>query len=153
MYTMISKDAAATMGAGRRLAALVRPGDVITLSGELGAGKTTFAAGFGEGLGVDEPVTSPSFVLVRTYNSGFTPLVHVDAYRLTSLGEFEDLDVLDEASEGVLLIEWGEAVAGVLPEDHLRIHLAVDLDDDETRTITFHPSGGWMQRPLEEVTA
>ena len=120
MYTMTSKDAAATMGAGRRLAALVRPGDVITLSGQLGAGKTTFAAGFGEGLGIDEPVTSPSFVLVRTYRSGFTPLVHVDAYRLGSLGEFEDLDVLDEASEGVLLIEWGEAVVGVLPEDHLR---------------------------------
>ncbi|MDH5420641.1 MAG: tRNA (adenosine(37)-N6)-threonylcarbamoyltransferase complex ATPase subunit type 1 TsaE [Acidimicrobiia bacterium] len=152
MYTMTSKDAAATMGAGRRLAALVRPGDVITLSGQLGAGKTTFAAGFGEGLGIDEPVTSPSFVLVRTYRSGFTPLVHVDAYRLGSLGEFEDLDVLDEASEGVLLIEWGEAVVGVLPEDHLRIHLAVDLDEAETRTITFHPSGGWMQRPLEEVT-
>lgn len=152
MYTMISKDAAATMQAGRRLAALVRPGDVITLSGALGAGKTTFAAGFGEGLGIDEPVTSPSFVLVRTYRSGFTPLFHVDAYRLTSLGEFEDLDVMDEASDGVLLIEWGDAVVGVLPEDHLRIHLAVDPDQDDTRTITFHPGGGWMQRPLEEVT-
>lgn len=151
MYVIITKDAAETMQVGRRLAALVRPGDVITLSGSLGAGKTTFAAGFGEGLGIDEPVTSPSFVLVRSYSSGFTPLVHVDAYRLTSLGEFADLDVLDEAAEGVLLIEWGDAVVGVLPEDHLRIHIDVDLDDDETRTITFHPNGGWNQRPLEEV--
>jgi tRNA threonylcarbamoyladenosine biosynthesis protein TsaE len=152
MFVITTQDAAATMQVGRRLAALVRPGDVIALSGALGAGKTTFAAGLGEGLGIDEPVTSPSFVLVRSYRSGFTPLVHVDAYRLSSLGEFEDLDVIDEAADGLLLIEWGDAVLGVLPNDYLQIHLEADPDDDETRTITFHPNGGWTNRPLEEVT-
>lgn len=150
MFTITTTDAAATMQVGRHLASLVRPGDVISLCGPLGAGKTTFAAGLGEGLGIDEPITSPSFVIVRTYGSGFTPLVHMDAYRLSSLGEFEDLDVLNEAADGVLLIEWGDAVSGALPDDYLRIQM--QIIDEDTRLIELSSHGSWTDRPIEEMT-
>jgi tRNA threonylcarbamoyladenosine biosynthesis protein TsaE len=138
-----------TRAVGRRLAALCRPGDVVILHGRLGAGKTAFAGGLAEGLAVDEQVTSPSFVLVRRYDSGFLPLIHADVYRLGSLAEFDDLDVLDEASEGVLVIEWGEAVASELPADRLTV--VIEVADSEVRTITLDPMGEWESRNLIEV--
>lgn len=132
-----------------RLAPLMRPGDVVLLSGGLGVGKTRFAAGLAVGLGVEEQVVSPSFVLVRRYDSGFLPLIHVDVYRLSSVNEFDDLDVLEMAAEGVLVIEWGDAVEPVVPEDHLRVEF--EVEDDETRIIRLIPSGSWEHRELAEV--
>ncbi len=138
-----------TRAAARRLAALCRPGDVIVLNGSLGAGKTAFAGGLAEGLGVDEPVTSPTFVLMRTYRSGFLPFFHVDAYRLGSIGEFEDLTAIESAEEGVVVIEWGGAVAVALPKDRLEVELTRNAD--ESRTIRFHPAGTWTTRQLKEI--
>ena len=100
-----------TEALGGRIAASLKPGDIVVLAGGLGAGKTLLTRGIATGLGVDEPVLSPSFVLVREYRSGFMPVFHVDVYRLGSLNEFEDLDVLDQARDGLLIIEWGEDVA------------------------------------------
>ncbi|HLF43539.1 MAG TPA: tRNA (adenosine(37)-N6)-threonylcarbamoyltransferase complex ATPase subunit type 1 TsaE [Acidimicrobiia bacterium] len=139
-----------TRAAGRKLAAAIRPGDVIELAGGLGAGKTLLTGGLCEGLGVEELVVSPSFVLVRQYDSGFIPVVHVDVYRLGSLHEFEDLDVFELAADGVLVIEWGDAVESALPEDHLRIEF--DVNPDETRLLRLIPSGDWADRDLETVT-
>lgn len=139
-----------TRSAGRKLAASLRPGDVVELAGGLGAGKTLLTSGLCEGLGVEELVVSPSFVLVRQYTSGFMPVVHVDVYRLGSLHEFEDLDVFEFAADGVLVIEWGDAVESALPEDHLRIEFIVN--PDETRLLRLIPSGDWVERDLETVT-
>lgn len=147
---LTAHDVAETMGIGRRLAALCRPGDVVLLCGRLGSGKTAFAGGLAEGLGIDEPVTSPSFVLMRRYDSGFTPLLHVDVYRLGSLAEFNDLDVFEEVGEGVLLVEWGNAVAGALPADHLSVE--IEVEDETTRTLRFRPFGSWLDRPLSELS-
>lgn len=144
-----TESVAETMQVGRRLAALLRPGDVVALCGRLGAGKTAFAGGLAEGLGIEEPVISPSFVLVRSYASGFIPLVHVDVYRLGSVGEFADLDALEESKDGVLLVEWGDAVASLLPDDHLRVEILIR--DEDRRAIRFVPSGEWTRRPLEEL--
>ena len=132
-----------------RLASIVRPGDVIVLAGGLGAGKTLFTGGLAACLGVEEAVVSPSFVLVRQYRSGFMPLVHVDVYRLGSINEFEDLDVFELAEDGVLVIEWGDAIESTLPEDNLRVEFRVD--DDEERTLRLVPSGSWSHRDLGEV--
>lgn len=132
-----------------RLASHLRPGDVVLLAGGLGSGKTLFTAGLAAGLGVEEQVVSPSFVLVRQYDSGFMPVVHVDVYRLGSLNEFDDLDVFELAEEGVLVIEWGDAVEPAMPEDHLRIDFVVE--DDETRVLRLVPSGSWKGRDLEAV--
>ncbi|MGH8870811.1 MAG: tRNA (adenosine(37)-N6)-threonylcarbamoyltransferase complex ATPase subunit type 1 TsaE [Acidimicrobiia bacterium] len=131
---------------GRKLAATLRPGDIVLLAGGLGVGKTLFAAGIAAGLGVEEQVVSPSFLLVRQYRSGFLPMVHVDVYRLGTINEFEDLEVLDPAADGVLVIEWGDVLEGAIPEDHLRIDFVVE--DDGTRVLQMVPSGTWAGRDL-----
>ena len=139
-----------TADLGARLAALLRPGDVVVLSGPLGAGKTLFTSGIAAGLGVEEPVISPSFILTREYSSGFLPLIHADIYRLTTRNEFDDLDLLSQSSLGVLVIEWGDVVEPILPPDHLRVDF--EVDDDEARNITLVPFGSWRTR-VTELTA
>ncbi|MEX0865241.1 MAG: tRNA (adenosine(37)-N6)-threonylcarbamoyltransferase complex ATPase subunit type 1 TsaE [Acidimicrobiia bacterium] len=136
-----------TQALAGRLAPLLVPGDLLLLAGPLGAGKTLFTAGLAAGLGVEEPVVSPSFVLVKQYQSGFIPLVHADVYRLGSINEFDDLDVFELARNSVLVIEWGDAVEPALPEDHLRVEF--EVEDQETRLIRLVPQGTWAQRSLE----
>ncbi|RKN46803.1 tRNA (adenosine(37)-N6)-threonylcarbamoyltransferase complex ATPase subunit type 1 TsaE [Streptomyces hoynatensis] len=109
---------------GRRLAALLAPGDLVLLTGELGAGKTTLTRGIGEGLGVRGAVTSPTFVIARVHPplAGGPPLVHVDAYRLAGgLEEMEDLDLDVALPDSVVVVEWGEGRVEELSEDRLHV--------------------------------
>ncbi len=138
---------ARTRAIGRALASLLRPGDVLVLEGPLGSGKTAFVSGIGDGLGITEPVTSPTFILMRRHESGFLPLVHVDAYRLGSLAEFDDLEVVAEAADGALAIEWGDTVVAALPED--RLHVQLDGQGEGPRDIVFTTAGSWAGRDLE----
>lgn len=138
-----------TRSLAARLASLCRPGDVIVLSGGLGVGKTTFVGGLADGLGIEESVTSPTFVLMRIYDSGFLPLVHVDVYRIGSSLEFDDLEVFELGRDGVVAIEWGDVIGAALPIDRLHVDLATD--DDGSRTVTLRPIGSWQDRPLAEV--
>ena len=149
MIAIQAHTVADTLQVARSLAALVREGDIIVLEGGLGAGKTAFVSGLAEGLGVTELVTSPTFVLVKRYDDGFMPLVHADVYRLGSSAEFEDLDLLHTSRNGLLAIEWGDAVAGILPDTYLTVRLEGDGDDG--RTITLVAKGPWLQRPLGEL--
>ncbi|MEU8575487.1 tRNA (adenosine(37)-N6)-threonylcarbamoyltransferase complex ATPase subunit type 1 TsaE [Streptomyces asoensis] len=126
---------------GRRLAALLRAGDLVMLSGELGAGKTTLTRGLGAGLGVRGAVTSPTFVIARVHPSlgDGPPLVHVDAYRLGGgLDEMEDLDLDVSLPASVVVVEWGEGKVEELTDDRLqvRIHRAVGDTADEVRHVT-----------------
>ncbi|KUN08306.1 tRNA threonylcarbamoyladenosine biosynthesis protein TsaE [Streptomyces yokosukanensis] len=154
---------------GRRLAKLLRAGDLVMLSGELGAGKTTLTRGLGEGLGVRGAVTSPTFVIARVHPSlgGGAPLVHVDAYRLGGgLDEMEDLDLDVSLPDSVVVVEWGEGKVEELTEDRLQvvIHRAVgtaapgDTPEhpgaDEVRQVTLTGLGGrWAEAGLETLTA
>lgn len=138
-----------TLAFASRVAPLVRPGDVIVLAGPLGAGKTLFAGGLASGLGVEEQVVSPSFVLVRQYTSGFLPFFHADIYRLNSFNEFEDLDVVEQARDGVLVVEWGDAIETTLPADHLRVR--IEVGEDDSRVISIEPFGSWQGRDWESV--
>jgi tRNA threonylcarbamoyladenosine biosynthesis protein TsaE len=138
-----------TRAIGRRLASFLSPGDVILLAGELGAGKTAFAGGLAEGLGIEEPVTSPSFMLVRRYAGGFISLTHADVYRLGSLNELEDLDLFEEAREGVLIIEWGNVVVSAMPDDHLRVEIEVTGPGE--RVLRLLSQGAWGTRSLKEM--
>lgn len=110
---------------GRRLAGLLRPGDLVLLGGDLGAGKTTFAQGVGAGLGVRGPVTSPTFVIARVHPSlvDGPRMVHVDAYRLGGWDELEDLDLEATLDDAVTVVEWGEGVAEGLASDRLQVHI------------------------------
>jgi len=134
-----------TLLLGRRFAALLTAGDVVALSGRLGAGKTLFVSGVASGLGISTQITSPTFLIEKIYTDGFLPMVHADVYRLGSVGEFEDLELADEGRDGVVFIEWGDAIADSLPPDHLMIHFEMDGDD---RSISFRPHGAWSERDL-----
>ena len=125
-----------TRDAAAALAELLAPGDVVNLTGELGAGKTAFVQGAARALGVEGPVASPTFVLVREYR-GHMPIYHVDVYRLDRLQEVHDLgfeDLLDPA--GVVFVEWGDAVEALLPDSHLRIELASEEEDTRRLRVT-----------------
>lgn len=150
MIAIAAESPEATRAVGRRLAGLLRPGDIVLLAGRLGSGKTVFAAGVADGLGVDEPVTSPTFVLVHEHQ-GFLPVIHADVYRLGSSAEFDDLELPSAADDGVLLVEWGNAVASSVPPDHLLVELVVVSETE--RRIELTPMGTWDTRPLEEITA
>lgn len=134
-----------TRALGRALAELLGPGDLVLLSGPLGAGKTALTQGIGAGLGVPGPVTSPTFVLARVHRGGRLPLVHVDAYRLTSVADVDDLDLDATAEEAVTVVEWGHGLVEQLAEEHLIVEL--DRREDDVRTARLVPHGaGWEQR-------
>ena len=158
---------------GRRLAGVLRAGDLLILSGDLGAGKTTFTQGIGAGLEVRGVVTSPTFVISRVHPSlGPGPaLVHVDAYRLGGIEELDDLDLDTSLDEAVTVVEWGEGVAEGLADTRLEIHLTrahggdrpvepvetgepEDTEDHDPRTLRVSPVGGrWIGAGLRKALA
>jgi tRNA threonylcarbamoyladenosine biosynthesis protein TsaE len=146
MLTAHTKSADDTRALAAELAAVARPGDLLLLAGDMGAGKTAFVQGFGRALGVEEPITSPTFVIVRTYDGRF-PVIHVDAYRLEHLQELVDLgigELLDH--EGVTLIEWGDVVIPALPPEFLEVRLELGEGDDE-RVVHLRGAGAsWATR-------
>jgi tRNA threonylcarbamoyladenosine biosynthesis protein TsaE len=123
---------------GRTLAAELQPGDLVVLSGPLGAGKTTLTQGIGEGLGVRGRVTSPTFVLARVH-PGTVPLVHVDAYRLRDAGgrlELDDIDLDASLPDSVTVVEWGEGLVEGLAESRLDVHLERPTEHERTAVVT-----------------
>lgn len=138
------------MALGRRLAGILRAGDLVILDGPLGAGKTVLTQGIGAGLGVHGAVTSPTFVIARLHRpdpdrGGRVPLVHVDAYRLADAAEVDDLDLDASLADSVTVVEWGDRKAERLADTHLRVRL--DRRDDNTRVAQLLPHGGdWPAR-------
>jgi tRNA threonylcarbamoyladenosine biosynthesis protein TsaE len=142
-------DADAMRALGRRLARVLHRGDLIVASGDLGAGKTTFTQGLGAGLDVGGPVISPTFVLSRVHRSrnGGPGLVHVDAYRLNSFAELEDLDLEASLGDSVTLVEWGSGVAEALTRDRIELDIRRGIDpDDDTRWVSVTPLGDRWDR-------
>lgn len=135
-----------TKAMAAEVAPLLRPADLLVLAGDLGTGKTAFTQGLARGLGVAEPVTSPAFVLVRSY-AGRLPLVHVDVYRLDHMQELVDLGVPELFDEGgVTVVEWGDVVTPALPPDFLEVRLDHGDDDDERRVQLQGVGPPWMPR-------
>jgi len=127
---------------GERLAAQLRAGDLVVLTGELGAGKTTLVQGIGTGLGVRAPVLSPTFVIARVHKDGRLPLVHVDAYRLGSDAEVDDLDLDADLDSAVTVVEWGEGLVERLSADRLEVRLVRSAgESDETRHVFIRGTG------------
>jgi tRNA threonylcarbamoyladenosine biosynthesis protein TsaE len=142
-----------TRALGRRLGALLRPGDLVTLAGPFGAGKTTLVQGIGEGLGIEDHLTSPSFTLVNEYRPAESgarlPFFHFDLYRLGDGAEAVDLGLDDYLSAGgAVAIEWPDAARDVLPSDRLDLTLALDGDD---RTIQIAGGGHRSAELLGEL--
>ncbi len=154
-FSVVTESAEGTSGAAAVLGRFVLPGDVISLSGDVGAGKTTFVQGLARGLGVTAAVTSPSFTIVHEYQGRY-PMVHIDVYRLDSFQEVLDLgleELLDP--EVVAVVEWGEAIAPLLADKHLEVRIEPPTRGDREmhREITFHPVGSGWTRKLDGVRA
>ena len=142
----ITRSAAETEQLGARLAAQLRPGDVVAFRGDLGAGKTAFTRGLARGLGITEAVTSPTYTLVNEYPDGRLPLFHFDMYRLRDAEELFDLGWEDYlARRGVCAVEWSENVWEAL-EDPITVELLRDPEDENLRHITI--SGGRLHANL-----
>ena len=135
-----------TRGLAAALADLARPGDLVLLAGDLGAGKTAFAQGFGRGLGVTEQITSPTFTLAQQYE-GRLRLHHLDVYRLDQLAEVAGLglaELLDDG--GAVLIEWGDSILPALPADYLEVRLTFGDGDDDRRVALRSVGPSWAGR-------
>ena len=123
-----SHSAADTFAYGRSLGEKASPGEVYTLDGDLGVGKTVFTQGFAAGLGIAEPVSSPTFTILQSYEEGRIPLHHFDVYRIGDVEEMEEIGYEDcFYGEGVCLIEWADLIREILPEDCIRITIEKDL--------------------------
>jgi len=147
VLTAQTTEAAATRDLAAALAGLIRPGDLLILAGDLGAGKTAFTQGLGAALGVADRITSPTFTIAQEYEGTDLTLHHLDVYRLERLDEISDVglaEILDDGS--VVVVEWGDAILPVLPADFLEIRFVFGEGDDD-RLLHVRPLGpGWAAR-------
>lgn len=150
--TVVTSGPGRTRTLGRRLARLLRPGDVVLLQGTLGAGKTTLAQGIGAGLHVEGPVNSPTFVLLARHE-GATLLYHADLYRLGGPDEVEDLALSEQAADGVLLVEWPERGLDALPAEHLLISIEIPEGAPTERRFTILGIGERYRRVIDGLQA
>ena len=132
-----------TFRLGRKLGEAARPGQVFTLTGDLGTGKTVFTQGFAKGLGIEEPVNSPTFTIVQVYDEGRLPLYHFDVYRIGDVEEMEEVGFEDYVmGDGVSLIEWAELISEILPEKRTAVRIEKDLEQGfDYRRITIEELG------------
>ena len=143
---LLAPTAEDTRSIGAALAASLRPGDGVALTGELGAGKTTLVQGVARAMGYEGAVASPTFTLVRPYRTERGTLVHVDVYRLDRVQDVIDLGLQELLEDdGILLVEWGDAVEGLLPVDHLVVELTT-ADDDTRRIVVGGIGPSWSTR-------
>lgn len=141
-----------TRAVGKALAGSLGPRDVVSLTGDLGAGKTTFVQGAAEGLGVTEPVLSPTFTLVRRYR-GAIPVYHLDVYRLERMQDVLDVgleEILDEGA--VVFVEWGDAIDALLPLEHVQVELTLPVEGDRRRLALTWYGRSWAER-IERLAA
>jgi tRNA threonylcarbamoyladenosine biosynthesis protein TsaE len=150
--TVLSRSPAETMALARRLGSVLRAGDVVVLSGDLGAGKTVFAKGIAAALGVTDTVVSPTFTIVREY-AGTPPLVHVDVYRIDRLQELHDLGFDDlVGGDAVTVVEWGDRIGNLLPADHLEVRIEWITESADAGSDDHGPADG-DERRLVHVAA
>ena len=139
MIDLHASTPAGTRRIGERIGRLLRAGDVVLLSGELGAGKTVLAQGIGRGLGIGDPIKSSSFVIMNEYQGPELRMYHADLYRLEDPAQVAELALDELAAAGVLVVEWPERAPGELPEEHL--HVALAYDGAKKRVITIEARG------------
>jgi tRNA threonylcarbamoyladenosine biosynthesis protein TsaE len=150
MLEFFSRSPEQTRRIGMRLGGLLKAGDVICLQGDLGAGKTTFTQGLAQGWGSLDAVSSPTFILVNLYRrADGGQLFHLDAYRLDSVPEAEELDLDSMLAEGALIIEWPERLGDLIPKEHL--HIGLEHISEEHRQMNFHARGKHYDDLLDAI--
>lgn len=150
---ILSKSSLATIDLGKKFSKILRGGDIILLSGELGGGKTTFISGLADGLGIKENLSSPSFTILNQYDAGKLKLVHIDFYRLDGVDEFDNIGIDDHIYDdsAILCIEWGEKIRQYIKKDYLNISFNYIIEDEESmnkRIIRFNDSSDYWDKKL-----
>ncbi len=138
MFCITSNNEEDTRQIAKTIASFFRPGDLVILDGELGAGKTYFVKGFSEGLQSADPVSSPTFSIANFYRTPFADILHIDLYRIATVDELNDLGLFDYFGQSIVLIEWGMKMADSF-EDYLLVTFTIE--DDNTRILTFDSHG------------
>lgn len=141
MYTFISNSENDTMKFASLLAGKLKPGDVIVLTGDLGSGKTKFTEGFLTYFGLQDEISSPTFTIVNEYNKNNLNIYHFDVYRLSSLDEFYAIGGEQYFDNGICIIEWGEIIKDVLPNDYIHISFERDLENENKRILKIETIG------------
>ena len=128
-----------TYNIGKEIAKLAKPGEIYCLYGDLGTGKTVFSQGFGAGLGIEEPISSPTFTILKEYDEGRLPFYHFDVYRIGSVDEMEEIGYFDKIDgDGVCLIEWAELIRDILPQTYYKVTIEKNLERGfDYRSITI----------------
>ena len=144
---IITSNAAETKALGKKLGTLLKAGDCVLLAGELGAGKTTFTQGLASALKIKGDVTSPTFVIAREHKSlaDGPNLVHVDAYRLNTLAEISQLDLVTDIETAILVVEWGKGLVNELVAEPIHITIDHNVDDENKREFTINASAAIIE--------
>ena len=136
---------------GKKIGQEAQPGQVICLYGDLGVGKTVFTKGLADGLGITEPIQSPTFTIVREYEEGRLPLYHFDVYRLEDSSEFLEIGGEEYFEKGICIIEWGEMISDVLPKDYIHIVFHKDELDENIRVLDITSYGKALDVYLDNI--
>lgn len=153
MLTIKTHEPAATFAFGRTLGRLLAAGDVVCLTGDLGAGKTLLVQGIAVGLDIGEDVTSPTFTILQVYETGRLPLYHFDLYRLDNENQLDDIGFAHYAGgDGVAVIEWADKFPAAMPDEHLLIELTGGDGGESGRLIELTPAGGRYRHLCEELS-
>ena len=150
---ILSKSSQATIDLGKKFSKILKGGDIIIFSGELGGGKTTFISGLADGLGIKENLSSPSFTILNQYNAGKLKFVHIDFYRLDGIDEFDNIGLDDHIYDdsAILCIEWGEKIKQYIKKDFLTISFNYIIEDEDSmnrRIIRFSSSNNYWDKKL-----
>lgn len=151
MFEYISHNENETKEIARKLASKLQRGDIIVLSGDLGSGKTKFTEGFLSFWGLDNEISSPTFTIVNEHSKNDTNIYHLDVYRLENLGEFYSIGGTEYFTNGICVIEWGELLEDILPNNYIKIKFTKDEENDEIRYLNFKAYGERLNNLIEEL--
>ena len=133
------------------LASKLQRGDIVVLSGDLGSGKTKFTEGFLSYWGLEDEISSPTFTIVNEHKKGDTNIYHLDVYRLAYMGEFYSIGGTEYFANGICVIEWGELIEDILPQNYIKIKFSKDEKDDSIRYLNFKAYGERLKAVIKEL--
>lgn len=151
MFNFVSHNENETKEIAKKLASKLENQDIVVLSGDLGSGKTKFTEGFLSFWGLQDEISSPTFNIVNEHNKDSTNIYHLDVYRLEDKGEFYAIGGTEYFSTGICVIEWGELIEDILPNNYIKISFSKDENDDSIRYLNFRAYGERLEKVIEEL--
>ena len=152
MNKFVSKSENDTIEFARRLASLLKNGDIVVLSGDLGSGKTKFTQGILKHFGLEDEISSPTFTIVNEYHKDKTNIYHFDVYRLTDSDEFYAIGGDEYLNNGICIIEWGEIIEDILPNDYIKISFTKDVENENYRVLELIANGENSENILNSIS-